>query len=73
MPAGSARAAAETEPPGGPPGRSGKGGPGGRPDFANLTEEQLEQIKARMRSMGMSDEQIEERIKRRREAAANGE
>jgi len=26
-----------------------------------------------MRSMGMSDEQIEERIKRRREAAANGE
>ena len=50
----------------------GKGGRG-RPDFANLTEDQLEQIKARMRSTGMTDEQIEERLKRRREAAANGE
>jgi len=48
-------------------------GRGGRPDFANMTDEQLEQFKARMRSMGMTDEQIEERIKRRREAAANTE
>jgi len=56
-----------------PPGAVAEGGRDGRPDFANLTDEQLEQIKARMRSKGMSDEQIEERIKRRREAAANGE
>lgn len=49
------------------------GGRGGRPDFANMTEEQIEEIKSRMRSKGMSDEQIEERLKRRREAAANGE
>jgi len=50
-----------------------QGGRGGRPDFTNMTDEQLEQVKARMRSMGMTDEQIDERIKRRREAAANGE
>ena len=38
-----------------------------------MTDDQLEQVKARMRSKGMTDEQIEERIKRRREATANGE
>jgi membrane fusion protein (multidrug efflux system) len=52
---------------------SSKGGRGGRPDFANMTDEQLEQVKERMRSRGMSDEQIDERIKRSREAATNGE
>jgi len=62
-----------SERPAGPPGARDKGGSGGHPDFANLTDEQLEQIKARMRSKGMTDEQIEERIKRRREAAPNGE
>ena len=56
-----------------PPGGFGKRSRGNRPDFANMTDEQLEQVRARMRSMGMTDEQIEERIKRRREATANGE
>ena len=59
--------------PPGPSGGSGKRGRGGRPDFASMTDEQLEQVKARMRSMGLTEEQIEERIKRRREAAINGE
>ncbi len=70
------RQLAQQDPAAGRPARPGdgaKGGRGGRADFANMTDEQLEQIKARMRSMGMTDEQIEERIKRRREAAANGE
>ena len=60
----------------GPPGPddgSGKRSRAGRPDFANLTDKQLEQVKARMRSMGLTDEQIEERITRRREAAAHSE
>lgn len=56
-----------------PPGGSSKGRRGERPDFANMNDEQLEQVKERMRSRGMSDEQIEERIKRFREAAASGE
>jgi RND family efflux transporter MFP subunit len=56
-----------------PSGEFNKGGRGGRPDFANMTDEQLEQVKVRMRSMGMTDEQIEERIKRRSETAANAE
>jgi membrane fusion protein (multidrug efflux system) len=66
-------AAGETiaERPAAPPVARGDGG--GRPDLANMTAEQLEQVKQRMRSKGMSDTQIEERIKRSREAAANGE
>lgn len=68
-----ARQDAGAERPEGPPGGFAKGDRGGRPDFANMTDEQLEQVKARMRSMGLTDEQIEQRIKHRREAAANGE
>lgn len=49
------------------PGDRRGGGPGGRPDFANMTPEQLEAAKARMRERGMTDEQIEERLKRLRE------
>ena len=64
---------AGSTPAAGPPAGLAKGGRRERPDFANMTDEQLEQMKARMRSMGMSDEQIEARIKRRREAASNGE
>ena len=36
--------------------------PGGRPDFASMSPEQLERAKEMMRSRGMTDEQIEERI-----------
>ena len=39
-------------------------GPDGRPDFAEMTPEQLEQAKEVMRSRGMTDEQIEERLKK---------
>lgn len=38
-------------------------GPDGRPDFSRMTPEQLERVKESMRSRGMSDEQIEERIR----------
>jgi len=49
-------------------GGPGQGGPGGgRPDLASMTPEQIEHVKERMRSRGMTDEQIEERIKRARE------
>ncbi len=68
-----AERSADADGPAGPPGGMAQGSPGGRPDFASMSDEQLEQVKARMRSKGMSDEQIEERIKRRREAASNGE
>jgi len=56
---------------GGPP--SGAGGApggwrgGGPPDFSNMTPEQLERVKQRMRDRGMTDEQIEERLRRARE------
>jgi hypothetical protein len=46
-------------------GGMGPGGGQGRPDFSKMTPEQLEQVKERMRSRGMSDEQIESIIKRR--------
>jgi len=39
-------------------------GPDGRPDFSQMTPEQLERAKEMMRSRGMTDEQIEERLKR---------
>ncbi len=50
------------------PPAAGRPGGGGRPDFSNMTEEQLERVKGRMRERGMTDEQIEQAIKRRQEA-----
>lgn len=47
----------------------------GRPDPSQMTPEQLERIKERMRARGMTEAQIEERIARareRREAAGGG-
>lgn len=46
-----------------------EGGPfggGGRPDFSKMTPEQLERVKERMRERGLTEEQIKERIERRR-------
>jgi hypothetical protein len=59
---------------GGPGGRP-DGGPGGRPggtggrgfDPSQMTEEQLERVKQRMRDRGLTDEQIEQRLKQMRE------
>jgi RND family efflux transporter MFP subunit len=51
------------------PGMGGAMGPGGghgRMDFSQMTPEQLEEVKKRMRERGMSEEQIEEMIRRRR-------
>ena len=52
------------------PPEAGRPGGGGahRPDFSNMTKEQLERVKGRMRERGMTDEQIEQAIKRRQEA-----
>jgi membrane fusion protein (multidrug efflux system) len=53
----------------GPP-QAPAGGPSGRhgpPDFSQMTPEQLERAKEVMRARGMSDEQIEQRIKQARE------
>ncbi len=49
----------------GPQPRSGDvpRGPDGRPDFSRMTPEQLERVKETMRSRGLSEEQIEERIR----------
>jgi membrane fusion protein (multidrug efflux system) len=55
--------------PGGPAGEPSGSGSGQRPDFSNMTPEQLEAIKGRMRERGMTDEQIEARIKQMRERA----
>ena len=59
----------ERPPETGRPGRPGRPGGGGdhRPDFSNMTPEQLERVKSRMRERGMTDEQIEQAIKRRQE------
>ena len=58
----------------GAPGEGGKAGPpwrrGGRrgmPDFSSMTPEQLERIKDRMRSRGLTDKEIEERLKQLKE------
>ncbi len=63
-------------PPDGPPGggRPGGFGRGGGRGFdpSNMTPEQLERIKERMRSRGMTDEQIEERLKSMRERSGGG-
>jgi hypothetical protein len=46
------------------PGGERPGGPGrGRPDFSAMSPEQLERAKEFMRSRGLTDEQIEERIR----------
>lgn len=52
-----------------PPGAGNGGGPpgGGRMDISNATPEQLERIKKRMRDRGMTDEQIEQALARRRQ------
>jgi membrane fusion protein (multidrug efflux system) len=48
----------------------GPGGPGGRGfDPSKMTPEQLEHVKEMMRSRGMSEQQIEERLRRMRERA----
>ena len=47
------------------PADTGRGyGGRGRPDFSQMTPEQLERAKEFMRRRGMTDEQIEERIRR---------
>jgi membrane fusion protein (multidrug efflux system) len=59
-----------------PPERRGGGpphGPGGRPDFSSMTPEQLERAKEFMRARGMTDEQIEARIRGDRGPEANQE
>lgn len=57
-------------PGGGPPGEGGdRGADGGARrsvDFSKMTPEQLERAKARMKARGMTDEQIEQTIARRR-------
>ncbi len=60
----------EAQPMSGRPAGTGQGGrgAGGRPAFADMTPERLEQIKERMRQRGMSEEEIEERIRQRRAA-----
>lgn len=45
----------------------GDGPPGGRVDLSQATPEQLERIKQRMRERGMSDEQVEQALARRRQ------
>ena len=68
-----ARAANFERPPGGGdhagngPGPGMGGPPGGRMGLSNATPEQLERIKKRMRERGMTDEQIEQALARRRQ------
>ncbi len=65
------------ERPGAAPGnRAGLGGPPGPPgrmgfDPSNLSAEQLEAVKQRMRDRGLSEEEVEERLERMRQRAAN--
>ena len=58
--------------PAGAPAGSTPGDRGARPDFASMTDDQLEQVKARMRSKGMTNEQLEACMKRRRESTTHG-
>ena len=51
--------------------RAGRRG-GGRRDFSKMTPDQLEFIKQRMRQRGMTEQQIEERMKQMRERMAEG-
>ena len=62
-------------PPGGLAGAGRPGGMGGPPpgfDPENLTPEMLETIKERMRSRGLTEEQIDERLKQMRERQGGG-
>ncbi len=43
-------------------GHGGQGQRRGRPDFSQMSPEQLERVKERMRARGMTEEQIEERL-----------
>jgi membrane fusion protein (multidrug efflux system) len=69
---GKPQASSTGQGPGGPPPAAAGSRPGGheRPDFSTMTPEQLERIKERMRSRGMTEQEIEERIRRFREQAA---
>lgn len=58
------------ERPSGGQGRRGGGPPPGF-DPANMTPEMIEQMKERMRARGLSDEQIEERLKQMRERSGS--
>ncbi len=49
-----------------PPGAAAREG-GGPPDLSKMTPEQIERVKQRMRERGLSEEQIEERIRRARQ------
>jgi membrane fusion protein (multidrug efflux system) len=60
--------AGDGRPQGGPPGdMRGKGKGGRRFDPSQMTPEQLERVKENMRARGMTEEQIEERLKGARE------
>jgi RND family efflux transporter MFP subunit len=55
-------------------GQAAKGGPPGRRlDPPQMTPEQLEKLKQRMRDRGMPEEQIEERLKRARDRSGSGQ
>ena len=63
---------------GGPPAEPSAGPSGGRwggerPDLSEMSDEQIEKIKERMRSFGMTDEQIDARLKAMREEQGGGE
>lgn len=49
------------------PGFEGRRGGRGGMDFSELTPEQLERVKSRMRDRGMTEEQVDEAIRRRRQ------
>ncbi len=52
-----------------PPTEKGRG----MPDFSSMTSEDLERMKDRMRSRGLTDSEIEERLERMRERSGNTE
>lgn len=47
-------------------------GPDGRPDFSQMTPEQLERARESMRARGLSDAQIEERLQRAKDGSSGG-
>lgn len=54
-------------------GRPGGGGPGQRMDPSQMTPEQLERTRESMRARGLSEEEIDERLKRRRSRSTGDE